>query len=150
MSIHDALLITPEIARVLGERILRRAHQDGDCWLAGFGVHTHGYASATRHKRSYSAHRVVYVYLRGEIPEGLQLDHLCRVKHCVNPDHLEPVTAQVNVLRSDNAGAKAARRTRCPCGLPYSIARASGYRICKSCIARRKREREALARTTAK
>ncbi len=142
MSIHDANPITPALARLLGERVLKGAYISGECWLAGFGVHSnHGYASVTRHRLSYSAHRVVYVYLRGEIPEGLQLDHLCRVKHCVNPDHLEPVTAQQNVLRSNNAAAIKARRTACQCGLPYTISPSSGYRICKPCKAKGSHDR---------
>jgi hypothetical protein len=46
-------------------------------------------------------HRVVYVLLVGEIPEGLILDHKCRVRWCCNPEHLEPVTVQVNTIRGE-------------------------------------------------
>ena len=77
------------------------------------------------------AHRVVYEELVGPIPEALVLDHLCRVKPCVNPYHLEPVTHAVNVSRANAAV------THCPKGHRYSLEncyyRSTGYRRCREC-----------------
>lgn len=59
-----------------------------------------GYGQLRHKGREYLAHRFYYERAKGEIPDGLTLDHLCRNRDCVNPDHLEPVTLLVNVRRS--------------------------------------------------
>lgn len=66
------------------------------CWVWGGGLGDGGYGRAS----TGLAHRAVWRSLRGPIADGLQLDHLCRVRECVNPDHLEPVTGKENVRRS--------------------------------------------------
>src|SRR5882762_10170598 len=66
---------------------------DGSVTAAGYGSYTVGPA------KTWVAHRYVYQEVKGEIPDGLDLDHLCRFKRCVNPDHLEPVTRSENLLR---------------------------------------------------
>jgi hypothetical protein len=69
------------------------------------------------------AHRWSYEYHVGPIPDGLQLDHLCRVRRCVNPWHLEPVTNRVNSQRGKAGAVNAARQEAkefCPYGHPYS------------------------------
>jgi hypothetical protein len=58
-----------------------------------------GYGSLKYKGRTVSAHRLAWQFANGSIPEGLELDHLCRVRHCINPDHLEAVTPQENVRR---------------------------------------------------
>lgn len=61
-----------------------------------------------------SGHRAAYEAFRGVIPEGLHLDHLCRVRNCVNPAHLEAVTPTVNILRGTGITAHNAKKDRCP------------------------------------
>jgi hypothetical protein len=68
----------------------------GDCWNWTGPLDRHGYGKFTVQHRSVIAHRWLYAALVGEIPGGLDLDHLCYVKTCVNPDHLQPVTPAVN------------------------------------------------------
>ncbi len=83
------------------------------------------------------AHRFAFEMARGPVPEGLQLDHLCRVRHCVNPGHLELVTSRVNTLRGTSFSAVNATKTHCPKGHPYSTENthtdASNKRHCRVC-----------------
>jgi hypothetical protein len=73
---------------------------EGECW-PWRGVRTmHGYGSVTLDGRAVVAHRASYETFVGPIPEGLEIDHLCRVRECVNPEHLEPVTHEVNMQRA--------------------------------------------------
>lgn len=74
----------------------------GGCWLWQGALNTKGYAVLSvggRGGRRHYAHRLSYEIHVGPIPAGLQIDHLCRVRRCVNPAHLEPVTNRENVLR---------------------------------------------------
>lgn len=73
------------------------------CWVWHGALNRDGYGRAPTHIRERSAHRAMYEAVVGPIPEGMELDHLCRVKSCVNPDHMEPVTPAVNVRRSRTA-----------------------------------------------
>lgn len=89
------------------------------------------------------AHRYAYELLVRPIPDGLQLDHLCRNRCCVNPDHLEPVTNQENARRGltgKATGAKARAKTHCPYGHPYDATNThhtrAGTRSCKTCAGR--------------
>lgn len=77
-----------------------RSGGPGSCWLwqAGISGNT-GYGNIWWLGRTQSAHRVAYTLLRGSIPPELTIDHLCRVRHCVNPDHLELVTQAENNRR---------------------------------------------------
>jgi hypothetical protein len=83
----------------------------GPCWLFTGCTDTKGYGSFRHAGGNYRAHRFAYELLVGPIPEGLQIDHLCRVLVCVNPRHLEPVTNDENQRR----GAEA-RRAHLPVG----------------------------------
>lgn len=95
-----------------------------------------GYGFLLVDRRKVMAHRFSYELHIGAIPEGMQLDHLCRNKLCVNPEHLEPVTQHENILRSDNLAARWARRTECHvCGGP--LEERGDRRICRACERRR-------------
>ena len=90
------------------------------CWpWKGFYNHK-GYGRFQVNGHTISAHRAVYESLIGPVPEGLTLDHLCRNRACVNPQHLEPVTNKVNVLRGTGLCATNAKKMNCPRGHPYS------------------------------
>jgi hypothetical protein len=106
------------------------------CWLWFASTLKNGYGSLGVLGTTEYAHRHSYKRLVGEIPDGMQLDHLCRVRCCVNPAHLEAVTQQEN-LRRGEAGAHNAAKTHCPSGHPYSgdnlrYAR-NMSRICRAC-----------------
>ena len=116
------------------------------CWLWSAYVSRSGYGWFTPFFRSnpQCAHRYAYELLVGRIPAGLHIDHLCRVRNCVNPDHLEAVTSKENILRGIGVTAQNARKTHCPQGHPYSGANLKinlrGYRKCRLCDNRYVRE----------
>ena len=86
------------------------------CWLWQGGLTYQGYGRVYVNNRDLRAHRFAYELLIGEVPEGLVLDHLCRVRNCVNPAHLEPVTDRVNALRGIGPAASLAAATHCQRG----------------------------------
>lgn len=103
------------------------------CWLWTGYRDEEGYG----HYGPGRVHRIAWERSRGPIPAGLTIDHLCRVRHCANPDHLEPVTIAVNVSRGERA-----TRTSCRSGHPYSsentyIGRRGrwSFRKCRRCNA---------------
>lgn len=85
------------------------------CWLWE-GECNRGYGIVYIKERKYRAHRVSYRLHKGPIPPGLTLDHLCRVRCCVNPDHLEAVDCKENVLRGAGVTAQNSRKTHCSRG----------------------------------
>lgn len=93
------------IKKVLGPRQRNKAVVSPDGCILGPANHNLGYCRVSvavpgkRGKVHVGAHRVAYELFVGPIPDGLELDHLCRVRNCINPDHLEAVTHQVNVER---------------------------------------------------
>lgn len=97
------------------------------CWLWAGAVGDHGYgtfstrdATRPRGSRTLLAHRVVYEREIGPIPAGLELDHLCRMRGCVNPSHLEPVTHRENGLRGNGVGAIHAKQSHCVNGHEFT------------------------------
>lgn len=107
------------------------------CWLWRGYLHPLGYGYTTFQGKHWRVHRLSYTLARGGIPKGLVIDHLCRVRNCVNPDHLEAVTQLVNVLRGDTLQAHNLAKTSCPKGHPYDSEngrfRPDGSRRCAQC-----------------
>lgn len=103
------------------------------CWLWTAYVGPKGYGEFGLNRRTERAHRVGYRLFVGPIPDGLQLDHRCRVRHCVNPAHLEAVTGRVNVLRGDTVAARAAAQTHCAQGHEFDFRSRHGVRKCRTC-----------------
>lgn len=103
------------------------------CWEWNGAPNSGGYGRATIAARTRTrAHRAVYELLVAPIPEGLHLDHLCRVRMCVNPAHLEPVTHAENNRRAARV------ITHCPSGHPYDdentyVRGETGHRQCRTC-----------------
>lgn len=106
------------------------------CWLWNGHKCRLGYGFFTD-QRAVKAHRFAYQHFRGPIPEGLVLDHLCKIRHCVNPTRLEAVPQKTNVLRGVGPSAINARKTHCIRGHPLSgdnlYLMRSGKRNCKAC-----------------
>ena len=121
------------------ERILFYARPDPQgCWRWTGFVTPDGYGTIRDSSGlTRKAHRVAYEAWVGPIPDGLQLDHLCRVRDCCNPAHLEPVTSQENSLRGETAAARHASATHCPQGHEYTpentYSSKRGERDCRDC-----------------
>ncbi|WP_104128075.1 HNH endonuclease signature motif containing protein [Cryobacterium sp. Y57] len=98
-------------------RFWSKVDRSEGCWLWNASVDKFGYGRFTiRRGKVQRAYRYSYEQLVGPIPAGLQIDHLCRVRACVNPAHLEAVSQRVNVLRGNSPGAVAFRTNTCARG----------------------------------
>lgn len=104
-----------------------------------------GYGRTTHDNKEVGAHQVAYMLAYGPIPEGLEPDHLCRNRRCVNAAHMEAVTHRVNTLRGDSPSARCARQTHCVHGHPFddenTRRRSSGRRDCRACERERQKGR---------
>jgi hypothetical protein len=115
------------------------------CWTWTGATQTGGYGSfGVGGGKQVLAHRFSYEFMRTEIPSGLQIDHLCRVRTCVNPWHMEPVTGRVNILRSTNFAAVNASLEACRRGHLFTeentrIQRQGNRRHCRACARERNR-----------
>jgi hypothetical protein len=117
-------------------RFLEKVSVGDGCWewqgalRDGYGIFRHPSLP------SQQAHRIAYELLEGPIPPGLELDHLCRNRRCIRPDHLEPVTHKVNLLRGEGFAAKRAAQTHCTHGHELAgdnVYLYRGLRQCRSC-----------------
>lgn len=108
-----------------------------DCWLFAGEITEKGYGRVNIGGKNYGVHRLMYEELVGEIPQGLVIDHLCRVTQCCNPAHLEAVTNTENILRGVGFAAENARKKTCPQGHFYRthgrIRKIDGARVCREC-----------------
>lgn len=104
------------------------------CWVFRGKVNNSGYGSLSSAGKKWMAHRYMWTLMRGPIPEKMQVDHLCRVRRCLNPQHMEIVDCRTNLLRGTGASAQHARKVACPkCGKPYDYIHPNGSRRCRSC-----------------
>ena len=111
------------------------AANDG-CWVWRAGRVGDGYGAFKLNGKQFRAHRLSYQALIGDIPDDKQLDHLCRNRACVRPDHLEIVDVRTNLLRGETIAATNASATNCPQGHPYDLFNTMfmrGRRYCRSC-----------------
>lgn len=139
--------VTVEHARKIQRAFWSRVDIRGkaECWNWHSARMHNGYGVACVGKARVAAHRVAYMITIGEIPPGLDLDHLCRNRQCVNPTHLEPVTRRENLQRSAlTLTGRNVRKTHCVRGHDLSTApirprKAGPKRVCQEC----QRERDA-------
>ena len=123
------------------------------CWLWLGAKHHKGYGSFWTGEKYKEAHRFAYEFAVGAVPEGLQIDHLCRNRGCVKPEHLEAVTQRENLRRGMNYHRS---QTHCKRGHPFDLFntyRATNGRACRICARehsqrRWRREKEAIGRRT--
>jgi hypothetical protein len=123
-------------------KLFEKVEITDSCWLWAGKRQSGGYGqiqvgSRTDHsRRLVYVHRLVYECCVGDIPPGLTIDHLCRVRNCVNPDHLEAVTNRDNTMRAPTITAINAAKTHCPHGHAYSADNTyinRGRRFCRTC-----------------
>ena len=144
------MILTADQARRFWAKV---AKADG-CWLWTGGIQSRGYGAVGH--APWTAHKMSYLLAERSIPDGLALDHLCLNKRCVRPDHLEPVTPQVNNQRAHDNGQSQpsplsrinAAKIACPQGHFYSddntYTNPQGHRQCRTC--KRESDRRRVAR----
>ena len=122
------------------ERFWQKVDKGSSCWLWMGSMNLNGYGRffIKVGVAPLLAHRFAYQLANGSIGDGLQIDHLCRIRSCVNPDHLEVVTPRVNTLRGDAPSAVIARSGHCRQGhirteLNTYICPSNGARECRQC-----------------
>ena len=136
---HEWSVIRVPKTRPPVERFLAKFEiAESGCWIWTAGRNSDGYGTFNDGvRRGVGAHRFAYLHYVGPIPEGLELDHLCRVRSCVNPDHLEAVTHAENIRRGESPSALCALRRHCVNGHEFSpentYTSKRGGRECRIC-----------------
>lgn len=136
MNIHDLERLPRNVARMI------EPVPPTTCWIYTGAVNSAGYGTASvQTTERWLVHRLSYTKLVGPIPKGMTIDHLCRVKLCVNPDHMEVVSHRENNLRGNSMAARWARRTHCgKCGRELGPINNHRKRGCGHCWAAYMRE----------
>lgn len=114
-------------------RFQEKVNKTDSCWLWIGWQDGKGYGKLRSGNKYVQAHRFSYEHSKGAIPETLTIDHLCRVRACVNPDHLEAVTLIENVMRGNSPAAIYSRREVCKNGHAFDRKRLNGRRACSIC-----------------
>jgi HNH endonuclease len=149
----DPLIVKLDREQTIEERFWSKVNKNGPipeyaphlgpCWIWTAGL-ADGYGAFSIGNKQHKAHILSYTWAKGEIPEGWERDHLCRVPACVNPDHLEAVAPRINKIRGFGFGGINARKTHCPQDHPYdeenTYINPKGQRICRKCQSRRMHE----------
>lgn len=129
---------------------------ESGCWVWMACCNGNGYGRFGLSGRTVYAHRFAFELLRGPIPPGLEIDHLCRVRSCVNPYHMEAVTDRVNTLRGESVSALHHRKSKCSNGhaltgdnvrIEFSKISKYGRRRCKQCARDYDAKKRALRHT---
>lgn len=135
------------------ERLYRRRTIDGDHWRWGGAIDPTGYGRISVNGRMLYVHRYAYELFVGPIPEGYQIDHLCRVRDCWRPSHLEAVTQRENLLRGEGFPGIAHRKTHCKWGHEFTpentLLSKTGLRNCRECNRAYSREYQRRQRNAA-
>ena len=135
-SLGDAFIRFRLVYTIMIQRFIDKVDKTGNCWEWIARKNVKGYGTFKLNNNTMLAHRVSYEYFKGLIPKGLTIDHLCRNRHCVNPDHLEAVSHIDNVRRG-NTGLYMKSKTHCPQGHEYIndnlYVNVKGSRTCRMC-----------------
>jgi len=129
----------PIIERFLSKITISITHDYNGtaCWEWNGWINKNGYCHTSFKGKGILAHRFIYEYWNGDINSKLTIDHLCRVRHCVNPLHLQQVPHRINILRGDTLAAKNARKTHCKRGHEFTKENTRitgiGSRCCRLC-----------------
>ena len=135
----ESLGLTPRKVQLVLEKI----DATEECWFWTASKKENGYGQFNLGRKNWNAHRLVYLLSGRRIPEGLVLDHLCTIKSCVNPDHLEPVPQLINARRWSES------ITHCSQGHEYTEETTyiwRGGRACRRCRIERAADRRGRLR----
>ena len=119
------------------QAFFQKASMGDGCWKWLGSKYRNGYGKLG--KTGVMAHRIAYELTRGEVPKDMCLDHLCKQRDCINPDHLEIVTLTENVMRGESQAAQNGRKTHCIRGHEftsentYTPPKRQTRRYCKTC-----------------
>ena len=146
------LIIDGPIRKSFIKRLLSSMGHPDECWNWTGHIGKNGYSYCCYKGKNTTAYRASWEHLIGPIPQGYEIDHLCKNPKCVNPLHLEPVTPYINNMRSNSAAAKCSRKTHCINGHAFDkdntkmISRKNGKfdRRCKICHRNRENNRRHL------